>query len=795
MLSIYQLKEKPKLLIILLLLLVFCTNKALATDILISNAINSSKYFTGRDIELKQMEKLFKAGGHTVSLSGVAGIGKTQLVRKYIELHQGKYKIIWFFNCKKSLVPQFQDLARQINNLCKESSCKIDEDADSVIDSTRNYIKNHSKWLLIFDNYKNDGSTTDSLRYFNEIALLKDRHIILISRKKEGLRNMVRVGPFERKESVKLLSRIVSKKDNGNHHDLAEMLRDYPLALSKVGFFLNKNNFISFDDLKTMLSGKKEILDQIYQDDDSEYFNGGQTIEKIISHHFSSFDRDTIKLLIFAALLDNENLNKGLLEAIYVNDISNDAYIDVSKKDTNNNAEKKQEFLKALLELHQNSLIEYKPKRHMDNSSEESFEMHDFIQKTIVELDTENLIEVQLRDLIKMISRILPEDIAEIGILQNRYLYLTSNLESLVENAQRFNLSAMEQLHLRKHLLLLYFYNNNYTQINATLNWFDESIHDLNLSNKETKIIACQFYLFKGQYNDIIKTNFAEALKNYEIALFLLKENENKEYNIAYTIHTAMAQTLFDNGHLTEAVEVLSKATLIIKQHPDIPNAGLYYYVKTRILIGVGDLTVALESIEDLMRVEENLPINIFSAPTYFLKAEILSKIGRVQESYKIMKEVFEVLGNIEKENYQMKATFLGDLAATELKLGMTKEAMGHIDLAINNLHQYYTPLIGRDRIKIYNDKLAILYHGKADIEFKKERYAEALVLYQQAIEIFEARYKVIEVDRMSELYTRAAESSLKLKDKFLYKFYLQKQEKHFGTSHHRTKFLYQKMI
>ena len=75
---------------------------SVADSAIINNSQKPSKYFEGRVLYLKQIKELLNKN-KVVHISGLGGIGKTQIVRKYIQVSQNKYdiiltKIFFFFN-------------------------------------------------------------------------------------------------------------------------------------------------------------------------------------------------------------------------------------------------------------------------------------------------------------------------------------------------------------------------------------------------------------------------------------------------------------------------------------------------------------------------------------------------------------------------------------------------------------------------------------------------------------------------------------------------------------------------
>ena len=110
--------------------------------------------FTGRGTQLTEVEEKLFVGGRTtkVAITGLGGIGKTQLVLELIYRMRDRYKsclVIWIPATNiESLYQAYLDVARQL---------KIpgsDEDKADAKKLVQGYLSKEStgRWLLVFDN-------------------------------------------------------------------------------------------------------------------------------------------------------------------------------------------------------------------------------------------------------------------------------------------------------------------------------------------------------------------------------------------------------------------------------------------------------------------------------------------------------------------------------------------------------------------------------------------------------------------------------------------------------------------
>lgn len=206
--------------------------------------------FTGREHVLTQLAAALKTGEATAltqpqAISGLGGIGKTQIAIEYAYQHrQGYQAVLWTLaDTREALISGYVQIARQLDLPQKD-----EQDQELVIEAIKRWFRTQTQWLLIMDN-------ADELPIVREFLPASFRgHILLTTRAQSvgRLAHRIEVETMDRDMGALLLLRranlielnatleSASPADIALARVLAEELGGLPLALDQAGAYIEE---------------------------------------------------------------------------------------------------------------------------------------------------------------------------------------------------------------------------------------------------------------------------------------------------------------------------------------------------------------------------------------------------------------------------------------------------------------------------------------------------------------------------------------------------------------------------
>jgi serine/threonine protein kinase len=207
-----------------------------------ANLPEPTSYFTGRDAELEQLRGAFISesdarGPEIQVLSGLGGIGKTQLAMEYARRHRKDYQAAFWVRAESSA-----DLLAGFARIAKSLGLPEGQEADQMraVAAVRVWLENHRGWLLVLDN----ADKPQDIKSF--LPRDADGHILITSRAQVfhvPIRNLLKVSKFPPQDAVRFLLKRTDREDadhteRGAAEELCREMYSLPLALEHAGAYL-----------------------------------------------------------------------------------------------------------------------------------------------------------------------------------------------------------------------------------------------------------------------------------------------------------------------------------------------------------------------------------------------------------------------------------------------------------------------------------------------------------------------------------------------------------------------------
>jgi tetratricopeptide (TPR) repeat protein len=191
--------------------------------------------FTGREHVLAQLRDALETGTRVTlnqALTGLGGVGKTQIAIEYSHRYRDKYRLVWWVHAEEEAT-----LSRDYARLAEELKLTMHEaDSRDQIKAVRRWMEQNSGWLIIFDNAE---EPTRLLDYLPQAA---HGHVLITSRNPNwtAICHSIAISGFRRDESIAFLVSRTGDPDREAAAALAEDLGDLPLALEQAASYVEE---------------------------------------------------------------------------------------------------------------------------------------------------------------------------------------------------------------------------------------------------------------------------------------------------------------------------------------------------------------------------------------------------------------------------------------------------------------------------------------------------------------------------------------------------------------------------
>jgi tetratricopeptide (TPR) repeat protein len=213
-----------------------------------------TRYFTGRDTLLAELQQTLQAEG-LVTLTGLGGVGKTQVALAYLREHPDEYGLVWWLRAE-----QASTLAEDYAALADAK--QLTDSAASIADKTAAVSRwlqtTDERWLLVFDN----AADAEAIDPYLPSDTSRGRVLVTSRDRLWPEVATIQVQPLARAESVRFLGDH-TPSDPQTAAALAELLGDLPLALEQARAYLaatSRPAAAYLQDLHRELAGRSREL-------------------------------------------------------------------------------------------------------------------------------------------------------------------------------------------------------------------------------------------------------------------------------------------------------------------------------------------------------------------------------------------------------------------------------------------------------------------------------------------------------------------------------------------------------
>ncbi|MDL2329108.1 tetratricopeptide repeat protein [Desulfosarcina sp. OttesenSCG-928-A07] len=196
---------------------------------------------------MENIRKSFQSGKRialTQSITGLGGIGKTQLALQYAFDHEKTYEYVWWIDAttETAVIEGYKAFLKEI-----KFRMGLKASPEECVDYVRRWMSENDNYLFVFDNadsYARDGKPVlpdKMLQDYLPQNLDGNRHILITSRYKNWrkMAQEIDVRVFSLQEARDFLTSYTGLANDSFQDKLAEKLGYLPLALEQAAAYIN----------------------------------------------------------------------------------------------------------------------------------------------------------------------------------------------------------------------------------------------------------------------------------------------------------------------------------------------------------------------------------------------------------------------------------------------------------------------------------------------------------------------------------------------------------------------------
>jgi tetratricopeptide (TPR) repeat protein len=224
----------------------------------ITNLARRNRNFTGRSRLLEGLHSTLQSSAGsavtqieaTEAISGLGGIGKTQLALEYAHRYASDYDLIWWIGAEQptTVIAALAELAGRLGIAERP-------DQTEMVDALWEDLRGRDRWLLVFDNAEQPAELKPFLPPGGR------GHVLVTSRWAawgEWARPLT-LGVLSHEEAVAFLHKRLGTQDEQDAGALAEALGDLPLALAEAAAYIEQTQ-VSLKEYLELVQERAEEL-------------------------------------------------------------------------------------------------------------------------------------------------------------------------------------------------------------------------------------------------------------------------------------------------------------------------------------------------------------------------------------------------------------------------------------------------------------------------------------------------------------------------------------------------------
>ena len=272
--------------------------------------------FTGREEELIDLHSKIQRSPKKVtvisqitSISGLGGIGKTELARQYIqEYSKDHYNNVIWVNAESevTLIESFTRLAKDKLKIGTKDESGKEKNIKSIVEEVYKFFSN-SKSLFIFDNVEKNNNLNEFLPLRDLLPGGNGPYVLITSCNREWEKGIevINLNELKSEEAIEFVKKGLGIEDESQNKEikaLVEKLQHFPLAIQQAIAYIEDQRVTGEFDIDDYLEEyekkTKDLLDyQAFKGIDNDYAKTTFTTWKITTDKIAS-DKEYGKLAL-----------------------------------------------------------------------------------------------------------------------------------------------------------------------------------------------------------------------------------------------------------------------------------------------------------------------------------------------------------------------------------------------------------------------------------------------------------------------------------------------------------------